>query len=69
MEKVIEQVLKYLPLLIPLILIQLGLLIFAITDLVKRQKTHGPKWVWAVVIVCVNLIGPILYFMIGREEE
>ncbi len=60
---------QYLPLLIPLLLIQLGLMIFAIIDLLKRNKTRGPKWVWALVILFVNFIGPIIYFVIGREEE
>ena len=69
MSEVLDQLVKYLPLLIPILLIQLGLMIFAIIDLVKRQKTRGPKWVWAIVIVLVNFIGPILYFVIGREEE
>jgi hypothetical protein len=69
MSSVLDEILKYLPLLIPLLLIQLGLMVFAIIDLVRREKTRGPKWVWALVIVFVNFIGPILYFIIGREEE
>lgn len=69
MSSVLDEILKYLPLLIPLLLIQLGLMAFAIIDLVRREKTRGPKWVWALVIVLVNFIGPILYFIIGREEE
>lgn len=60
---------KYLPLLIPLFVIQIGLLIFALFDLIKREKTRGPKWVWVLVIVFVNMIGPIVYFIVGREEE
>jgi hypothetical protein len=28
----------------------------------------GSKVVWALVIIFVNLIGPILYFLVGREE-
>jgi len=60
---------QYLPLLIPVILIQIILLIVALLDLVKREQTRGPKWVWAVVIVLVNIIGPIVYFIVGRREE
>ena len=60
---------QYLPLLIPVILIQIILLIVALLDLVKRERTRGPKWVWAVVIVLVNIIGPIVYFIVGRREE
>jgi hypothetical protein len=40
----------------------------ALVDLVRRERTRGPKWVWAVVIVLVNLIGPVVYLFFGREE-
>jgi hypothetical protein len=59
---------KYLPLLIPIILIQLGLMVAALIDIIKREKTKGPKWVWALIVVLVNMIGPIVYFIAGREE-
>lgn len=64
-----DLILKYLPLLIPLFIIQLGLMIAGIVDLVKRDKTRGPKWMWALIIMFVNMIGPIVYFIVGREEE
>ncbi len=57
-------------LIIPLILVEIGLMAFALYDLVKRKRVKGGnKWVWGIIIVVVNLIGPILYFVIGREEE
>ncbi|MDX9851741.1 MAG: PLD nuclease N-terminal domain-containing protein [Anaerolineaceae bacterium] len=65
----IDQLMKLLPLLIPLFVIQLGLMIAALLDLIKREKTKGPKWMWIVIIVFVNMIGPIIYFVVGREEE
>ena len=60
---------QYLPFLVPVILIQLILMISALVDLIRREHTRGPKWVWAVVVVIVNIIGPIVYFVIGRKEE
>lgn len=55
---------------IPLILIELGLMVFALYDLVRRKKVKGGnKWLWGILIVLVNLIGPILYLVLGREEE
>jgi len=57
-------------LVIPLVAIQLGLLGFALYDLVKRNRVRGGnKLLWGVVIVLVNIIGPILYLTIGREED
>lgn len=66
---ILDQIMKLLPLLIPLFLIQLGLMITALVDLIKREKTKGPKWLWIIIVVFVNIIGPIIYFVIAREEE
>ena len=60
---------QYLPLIIPVVLIELVLLITALVDLIRREKTNGPKWAWALVIVLVNFIGPIIYFIAGRKAE
>lgn len=60
---------ELLPLLVPLLLIQLALIVFALLDLRKRTATRGPKWMWVLVIVFVNFIGPIIYFVVGRGDE
>ena len=55
--------------LIPLALIQLGLMIWAIVDLVRRERVRGDsKLLWALVIVFVSTIGPIVYLVWGRQE-
>jgi len=57
-------------LIIPLAVIQLGLLGFALYDLVKRTRVRGGnKLVWGLVIVLVGIIGPIVYLTVGREED
>jgi hypothetical protein len=63
-----EQIRQFLPFLIPIIILQLVLLVVALLDLARRERTRGPKWVWVLVIVFVNIIGPILYLMLGRDE-
>jgi len=60
---------QYLPLIIPLVLIQLVLMVTALLDLYKREKTRGPKWLWVIIIIFGELIGPIVYFTVGRLEE
>jgi hypothetical protein len=57
-------------LLIPIVVIQLGLMIAALYDLEKADRTvrGGSKLVWALVIVFLNIVGPIVYFVAGREE-
>ena len=59
---------ELLPLLVPLFLVQLALIVFALLDLAKRPSTRGPKWMWVLIILFVNFIGPIVYFVVGREE-
>ncbi len=62
------QIRELLPFLIPILLLQLVLIVVALLDLARRERTRGPKWLWVVIIVFVNLIGPIIYFVVGREE-
>jgi len=69
LTSVLENLAPYLPLLIPLFVIQLGLMITALIDLSKQNVTRGPKWMWLLIILFVNLIGPIIYFVVGREEN
>jgi uncharacterized membrane protein YhaH (DUF805 family) len=64
-----EIIKQYLPLLIPIVLIELALLVAALVDLIRREKTRGPKWAWVLVIVLINFIGPIVYFIAGRKDE
>lgn len=64
----LEQIKQWIPLLIPVVILELGLMVAALIDLYKREKTKGPKWMWALVIVFINLFGPIVYFVAGRDE-
>ena len=59
---------EWLPLLLPLILIQLALITVALWDLSRQPALRGPRWMWVLIIVFINLVGPIAYFVLGREE-
>ncbi len=70
MEQELDILLGMLPFLIPLIILQLALMIVAIIDLVRREHVTGNnKVVWIIVIVLVNIIGPIIYLVAGRKES
>jgi len=46
-------------LLVPIALLQLGLVAFALYDLVRRERVRGgSKWLWGILIVLVNIVGP-----------
>lgn len=57
-------------LLTPVILIQLGLIVLALRDLLRPERLvrGDSKLMWGIIIVLINLIGPILYFAVGRRE-
>ncbi len=60
---------KLILLIVPLVLLEIGLLVWAIIDIVKREHVRGGnKLVWILVVVLVNIIGPIIYFIFGRDE-
>ncbi len=61
---------EILPFLIPLIVLQLLLMGVALYDLTRpeRRVKGDSKVVWALVVIFVNLLGPLLYFLFGREE-
>jgi hypothetical protein len=61
-------ILEILPLVAPLVLIQLALLAVGYIDLAKpERRTRGPKWAWALILL-ISFIGPVIYFLAGREE-
>jgi competence protein ComGF len=54
--------------LLPLIIIEIGLIIFALYRLAKDNVKYLPKWAWALIIIFFNLIGPIVFLVVGREK-
>jgi hypothetical protein len=57
--------------LLPLVLIELGLVVFSLLDLFKpeRRVIGDNKLIWAIVIVVVGAVGPIVYLLAGRKEN
>jgi hypothetical protein len=53
----------------PLIGIQVILIIIALLDLSKTEKTNGPKWMWVLIALFISIIGPILYFTLGKRHD
>ena len=64
-----ENIMQYLPYLIPVVVIELILLVSALLDWLKRPVLRGNRWVWLVVILFVNLFGPIIYFLFARKDD
>lgn len=61
---------EYLPFLVPVIIVELGLMSAALVHCLKHKNYRfGNRPMWIVIIVVLELLGPILYFTIGRGED
>lgn len=56
-------------LLLPVIMIQIILMVTALIYLYRAKSVRGKKWIWALVIVFLNIVGSILFFAVGRRES
>lgn len=65
-----NEIMEFLPFLIPLVIVQFGLLGYAIYHILTHNTyKRGNRTLWLiVVIVLMNYVGPILYFLLGKEE-
>ena len=65
-----DELRQLLPFLVPILLIQLGLQIWALVDLIRRPRVQGlPRLVWGLIIVFGQIIRPVIYLLAGRVEE
>jgi ABC-2 type transport system ATP-binding protein len=56
---------------VPVLILQFGLMIYALYDLFQedRRVRGDSKIVWALIIFLVNLLGPLCYFFVGRDDS
>jgi len=62
-------ILRMLPFFIPLLIIQYGLMIFALVQAARNEVAYLPKWAWILIIVFFNIIGSIVFLIIGKKKE
>lgn len=57
-------------LLLPLVAVNVLLMIVGLVDLIRMEKgrVRGAKWAWALVIILIQLFGPVAYFVAGRRN-
>jgi Phospholipase_D-nuclease N-terminal len=55
----------------PLLILQLVLMGVGLYDLTRpdRRVRGGNKLIWGIVIVIGELLGPLVYFLFGRDES
>ena len=65
-----EMIQEYLPFLVPLVIAELALAISALVHVLKHPHYRfGNKPIWIVIVLFIQIIGPVVYFLIGRGEE
>lgn len=66
-----HDLIPYLPILIPLVIVELGLVVAALVSIAKHKNFKiGNKVIWIIVVIVLSeFIGPILYFTIGRSDD
>ncbi|HDN01523.1 MAG TPA: PLDc_N domain-containing protein [Candidatus Bathyarchaeota archaeon] len=50
----------------PVIALQLALQAYALYDLWKGEEPRGGKLLWGVIILLLGVLGPIIYYAVGR---
>ena len=71
-EEAWDLIVQFLPFIIPLVLIQLGLIAFVIIDIARKGKTKNlSPLIWILISLFLsNLgIGSILYIILGRSDS
>ena len=69
-RKTIDKIMEFLPFLIPLLLVEFALLGYTLYHVLTHNTyKRGNRTLWLIVtIVLMNFIGPVLYFLFGREN-
>lgn len=66
-----NEIKEMLPFVIPLVIVQLILLVVTLRHILTHEHyKRGSRGLWlAVAIIGMNYVGPILYFLLGREDS
>lgn len=65
-----EQLVEFLPLLLPLVAVQLALLGYTLYHILTHKTyKRGSRALWlCVTLLLSNFVGPILYLALGRDN-
>lgn len=68
--KSFEDLKEYLPFIIPIAVLQLSLMLAALISILRhKQYKAGNRALWLIISLLVSIIGPILYFVLGKTDE
>lgn len=65
-----EQLIEYLPFIIPLVIAEYALAIAALIHVLKHPHYRfGNKIMWIIVVLVVQIVGPVVYFAFGQNPD
>ena len=66
-----DKITEFLPFLIPLAIAEFGLLGYTLYHILTHKNyKRGNRTLWLIIaIIGMQFIGPILYFLLGKEDE
>ena len=65
-----ENIMEFLPFLIPMVIAEFALFGYTLYHILTHKNyKRGNRALWLVItIVFMNFVGPILYFLLGKED-
>ena len=66
-----DNIMEFLPFLIPLVIAELALFGYTLHHVLTHEHyKRGNRVLWVVItVVLMNFVGPILYFLFGKEDS
>ncbi len=66
-----DKLMEFLPFLIPLVIAEFALLGYTLHHILTHDVyKRGNRAIWLVItLVLMNFVGPILYFLLGKEDS
>lgn len=65
-----KEIMEFLPFIVPILIIELALALTALIHVLRHPRYRfGNKVIWILVVLLFQIVGPIIYFVLGRGEE
>lgn len=70
MKESMGQLIQYWPFIVPLLILQVSVVLFALVHIFRHENYRvGNRVTWVIVCVLFQLIGSVVYLTVGKEAE
>ena len=53
----------------PLLVVSLGIVVWALVDVARHDVRWLPKWAWVVICLLSIPLGAVVFLIVGRERD